>query len=239
MLGTQYITPGRTLVSATERARLKSPFLDGFTPLEAEEIVAAARLRRVRAPAVVIRQRQRADNLFLVTNGRARYFFIAEGGQKLLLHWLVPGEIFGGAALLPDPASYLVGTEMVEDGEVLVWERSSIRRLGGKYPRLLDNGLRIFADYLAFYVATHAALVCHKARQRLAQVLVTLARTIGHATRNGIELDVTNEELANASNVTVFTASRLLNEWQRQGVLSKIRCKLTLHLPEQLVPRDF
>jgi CRP-like cAMP-binding protein len=218
--------------------RLKSRFLDGLAPLAVDEIVATATPRRLLANSVAISQGQPAGHLFLLTKGRARYFYIAEGGRKLLLHWLVPGEIFGGAALLPEPASYIVGTEIVQDGAVLVWGRSSIRRLAEKYPRLLDNALPIFADYLAIYVASHVALTCHTARQRLAEVLVTLAHAIGHATRNGIELDVTNEELANASNVTIFTASRLLSEWQRRGALAKSRRKLLIRSPERLFRRD-
>jgi len=218
--------------------RLKSRFLDRFTPLEVDEIVAAATPRQLLAKSVVISQSRPAGHLFLLTRGRARYFYIAENGRKLLLHWLVPGEIFGGAALLPEPASYIVGTEMVQDGAVLVWGRSSIRRLAEKYPRLLDNALPIFADYLGIYVATHAALTCRNAGQRLAEVLVTLAQAIGHPTQDGIEIDVTNEELANASNVTIFTASRLLNEWQRRGALAKSRGRLLIRSPERLLMRE-
>jgi len=218
--------------------RLKPRLLDGLAPLAVEEIVAAATPRQFPANSVVISQGQPAGRLFLLTQGRARYFFIAEGGRKLLLHWLVPGEIFGGAALQPEPAPYIVGTEMVQDGTALVWERSSIRRLAGKYPRLLDNALPIFADYLAIYVATHVALTCHDARQRLAQLVTTIAPTIGLVTRGGIELDVTNEELADASNVTTFTVSRLLNEWQRRGALTKGRGRLLLRSPERLLARE-
>jgi CRP-like cAMP-binding protein len=202
-----------------------------------EEIVAAAKPRQLCANSVVISQAQPADRLFLLTQGRARYFYIAESGQKLLLHWLVPGEIFGGAALMPEPAPYIVGTEMVRHGEVLIWTRNSIRRLAEKYPRLLDNTLPIFADYLGIYVTTHVALTCRSARQRLAEVLLSLARSIGHATENGVELDVTNEELANASNVTMFTVSRLINQWQRRGALEKSRCKLLIRSPERLSMR--
>ena len=217
---------------------LQSRFLMGLTPLAVEEILAAATPKNFHADSVVANQRQPAGNLFLLTNGRARYFYITEGGRKLILHWLVPGDIFGGMALLSDPASYLVSTEMEEDGAVLVWNRSAIRRLATKYPRLLDNGLSVAMDYLALHVASHVALTCHNARQKLAETLITLARTIGHCTRGGIELDVTNEELANASNVCVFTASRLLNEWQRRGVLVKSRCKLLLCSPERLATRE-
>jgi CRP-like cAMP-binding protein len=50
-----------------------------------------------------------------------------------------------------------------------------------------------------------------------------------------VELDVTNEELAQAANVTHFTASRLLNHWQRQGALVKTRGKILLRSPEKLL----
>jgi len=234
MLATQNIIPRKLSPRVAESMHLHSRFLTGLTPLEVEEIVTAAAPVHFLANSVVTNQTQIAGKLFLLTHGRARFFFVTEDGRKLLLHWLVPGEIFGGVALLSEPSSYLVSTEMVENSNALVWNHSAIRRLATKYPRLLDNSLSIALDYMALHVASHVALTCNNARQKLAQTVVTLARTIGHSTRRGIELDVTNEELANASNVTVFTASRLLSEWQRRGLLVKSRCKLLLCSPERL-----
>ena len=211
-------------------------FLDGLAPLEVDEVVAVAASKRFPANSAVINQGRPANRLFLLTKGRARYFFITENGQRLLLHWIMPGEIFGAAALLAKRGSYIFGAEMVEEGAVLVWDRDSIRRHFAKYPRLLDNTLPIFADYLTRHAAMQAVLAHRRGRQRLAQVLVTFARAIGHATQDGIELHVTNEELATASNVTVFTASRLLNQWQREGVLVKRRGEVLLRFPERLLP---
>ncbi|MFY9939849.1 MAG: helix-turn-helix domain-containing protein [Silvibacterium sp.] len=54
----------------------------------------------------------------------------------------------------------------------------------------------------------------------------------------GVELNVRNEELANEANITVFTASRLLNEWQRQGILTKSRGKVVLRSPEALMSSE-
>jgi CRP-like cAMP-binding protein len=99
---------------------------------------------------------------------------------------------------------------------------------------LLDNGLLIAGDYFAWYLAANVALTCHPARQRLAEVLVSLARGVGQKVSDGFELDVTNEELANAANVTLFTASRFLSHWHRQGALVKSRGKVLLRSPERL-----
>jgi CRP-like cAMP-binding protein len=175
-----------------------------------------------------------ADHLFLLAKGRARFFSITEDGKKLILLWLTPGEIFGGRALLLTPSTYLVSAETVKQSWVMVWKRSTIRGLASRLPRLLDNAILEASDYVASQLANYVVLTSHDARQRLIHVLTTLAPRIGREVSNGIEIDVTNEELANAANVTLFTASRLLSELQRKGAVLKRRGKVLLLSPERL-----
>jgi CRP/FNR family transcriptional regulator, nitrogen oxide reductase regulator len=216
---------------------LNSRFLEGLAPPDVRAVLDAATERRFPAGAVITTQGARGDHLFLLTTGRARYFFVTEEGRKLILLWLPPGEIFGGAALLPKPSSYIASTEAVQPSRMLVWKRATIRGLAARYPRLMENLLSIDADYMSIYVATHEALTCHTARERLAGVLANLVWGFGRKASGGIELDVTNEDLANAANVSHFTASRLLNEWSRKGILTKERGKILLHSPELLLRR--
>jgi CRP-like cAMP-binding protein len=93
------------------------------------------------------------------------------------------------------------------------------------------------SDYLVWYVADHVALTCHTARQRLAQVLIRLAGVIGQKVPGGVEFDATNEELASAANITPFTASRLISEWQVNRAIVKRRGKILLRSPERLFLR--
>ena len=117
---------------------------------------------------------------------------------------------------------------------MLVWDRSTLRGLTARYPKLLENGLCIASDYLAWYFVDHVALTSQSARQRLARVLVYLSETIGSKISEGFEFDATNEELASAANVTPFTASRFLNEWQRKHALVKRRGKIVLRSSARL-----
>ena len=220
---------------AIATASLKSRFLEGLCPLDLNVILAAAKQRHFASNSVVVNQGNPADHLFLLTRGRARFFFNTQEGKKVILLWLTPGEIFGGAALLSTPSMYLVSTETLKDCSMLVWDRATLRNLAGRYPRLLENALLIAYDYLAWYVADHVALTSHTARQRLAGVLVCLAQTIGEKVSGGFEFDATNEELAGAANVTPFTASRLLSQWQDNGAVLKHRGKVLLRSPERLL----
>jgi len=146
----------------------------------------------------------------------------------------MPGEVFGGAALLSKPSLYLVSTETVRDSCVLAWDRNTIRGFVAKHPLLAENIFLIAYNHFDWYIATYMALSCHTARQRLGQVLVSAAQIIGKKVPDGIEVDVTNEELASAANVTPFTVSRALNEWQRNHVVKKLRGKVLLRSPERL-----
>jgi CRP-like cAMP-binding protein len=214
---------------------LSSRFLEGIGPLDLKVILAAARPRQFKANSVIVSQGNPADYLYLLTKGRARYFFTAEDGRKLLLFWLSPGEIMGGAALLANPSLYLASAETLKDSHFLVWNRSAIRELAARYPRLLENALITASDYLAWYIAAHVALTSHSARKRLGGVVICLAELIGRQVPGGLEFDATNEELANAANITQFTASRLLSEWQRNRAVLKRRGKLLLCSREKLL----
>ena len=213
----------------------KLRFLNGIDSSELKEILKAAKSRRITADTLVVQQEHFAEELFLLTKGRARYFYLTEEGQKLALSWLIPGDIFGGAALLSEPSWYLVSTETVKDCDVLVWERSVIQDLGRRFPKLLQNALLVASDYLAWYVAVQRALTCHTADRRFASVLLTLAHNIGQKGPSGMELDVTNEELASAAAVTPFTAARLMSQWRRSGAVIKSRGKVVVCSPERLL----
>ena len=213
-----------------------SSFFDGLAVEDRKKILAAAKPRRFAANSVITNQGHPADSLFLLTKGRARYFFDELEGQHILLHWIAVGELIGGKALLAKPATYLLGSETVRECNLLVWDRATIRGFVAQYPVLLENALAIASDYLGWYLAAHVALTCHSAEQRLAGVLGSLIRVMGQTVPGGVELDVTNEELANAANVTAFTASRVLSGWQRRGVVKKSRGKILLRQPTQLFP---
>jgi CRP-like cAMP-binding protein len=215
-----------------------SRLLAGIAASDVRAILAAGTPRRFGANSVVIQQGAPATELFLITKGRARHFSATPDGQKLLLIWLVPGDIFGGAAMLAEPSTYRVGTETVKDTSVLAWSRPAIRALAERHRRLLDNTLWIASDYLDWYVAAHVALSCHTAPQRLAGVLRSLAPVLGRAVPGGVEMDVTNEELASAAHITPYTTSRLLNEWQRHRTLIKRRGRLVLLAPQRLAARS-
>jgi CRP/FNR family transcriptional regulator, nitrogen oxide reductase regulator len=221
--------------NTADAAKMSARLLQGFSDTDRDEILTSAKERCYPPGALIYEQGAPAEEIFLLLRGRARCFYTTQEGQRVLLLWLTPGEAFGGKALLRSPSSYAISLEALKESRVLVWNRSTIRSLAERYPRIIENALSIATDYLEWYLAVHAALVFHSAPRRLAEVLVCLARAIGREVPGGIELDVTNEELGGVANLTPFSVSRLLNEWRRGGAITKSRGKVVLRAPQRLL----
>jgi len=93
----------------------------------------------------------------------------------------------------------------------------------------------VVTKYLDDVIDVLAARAFQTAQQRLIRMLLKSARQIGRIGREGIALDLTNEQLAATAQVSFFTATRQLSEWQDQGILKKSRGKILLRAPQRLV----
>jgi CRP-like cAMP-binding protein len=220
---------------AARVSRLTPRFLEGLAPCDLAVVLGAATPRRFRARTLIANEGQPADKLFLMIEGLARTFTTTRNGEKIVLLWIPPAGFAGGRALLSEPTEYLVTTESVTDSFTLVWGRSAILPLTKQYPRLLENALLEASDLLETYHNLHVATSCDSASQRVARVLGNLAKGMGQRGSEGTALNISNEDLANEANVTIFTVSRLLSEWQRKDLLVKSRGSVVVRSPEELV----
>ena len=162
-------------------------------------------------------------------------FRLTSDGREILLRRLVSGNIFGVAAFLSDPVGYIGTSKAVHSSEVFVWEHAVIRQLAKEYPELGENAFRTVLRYIALFAERHIALVSKPAQERLAFALTSLGSRAGHMVPSGVEINIKNEDLASLADVSFFTASRFLQEWERKGALEKSRGKVLIRSPEKLL----
>jgi CRP-like cAMP-binding protein len=173
-----------------------SRFLEGLEKSAIESIVAAAQVRQIAAKRTILTEGEPASHLFLLRTGQARYYKLTKTGNEILLHLLLPGDVFGLGTLLKHPPDYLGSGETLSDCELLAWEHTSIRKLAKDYPQLAENALRIVVSYLKSYSDRHAGLVATSAQQRLAAALLNLGHRTGRVNPQGVEVETTNAQLS-------------------------------------------
>ena len=220
--------------SALAGAR-SSVLLTGLDEPAAQAILAEAQIRRISAKHNIISGGNRATHLFLVQSGQVHYYHLTKRGETVLLAWLLPGDVIGLVALLRNPSDYMATAEATSDCELLAWDHSVLRKLVSQHPLLGENGLQIALDYLRSYYQNHIGLATKTAEERLAETLLRLGDQTGQIHPDGIEIQATNDQLGALANISPFTASRLLTNWARSGIVSKGRGRVLLHAPEALM----
>ena len=228
------ITAKRTDVDA--RARSKPPrLLSGLTPDQRKIVLQSAELQKFPANAVIINSGDPASSLFLLKKGRVKYYRLTKKGGEVLIGLVAPGETFGLGTLLAEPMSYLGTAEAIDDCELFVWRRKQLMTPAATQELLGKNALHILMYYLAEFTDRLVGMTSETADQRLARTVLGLCRRTGHILPAGVEISITNEQLGGLANVSAFTASRQLKQWERQGVIQKRRGKMLIFNPELLL----
>ena len=210
--------------------------LAGLDSDSVQAVVGAAQVRHLGPNEVLITEGHRADKLFLIKTGNARFYKLTTGGEDITLLWLGPGDIVGLASLLAEhPTAYLANAATMSPCELLVWNGALIRSFAARQPRIMENGLRLSSAYLRNSLQRHVDLATTSSETRVARSLQHLADKIGRVRSSGVEIDVNNEQLSSLSDVSRFTASRVLAGWARSGRVSKQRGKVILHAPDALI----
>ncbi len=113
---------------------------------------------------------------------------------------------------------------------MLGWTRQVIIDLAGRHPQLKTNILQEITQHMTDALERVSELSTERVSQRLARTLLRLAEHDGRVTGTSIEIAhaITRQELADLSGTTLFTASRLLSQWEQRGFVQSTRGHVTL-----------
>jgi CRP-like cAMP-binding protein len=209
--------------------------LAGIDPGVRSSILAGSRRRSLEPGQVLYRTGEPADRLFVLSKGSVRFARLGSTGREVVMAILGPGDVFGLVSLVVQQIEYMGTAESLERGEVLVWTRDVIQQLVEEHPQLSANVLRIALAYAAHFAERHERLLSRTAEQRLAHALMRLGSRTGTPSASGIDVRVNNEQLASLADVSPFTASRLLKDWERNGTVNKARGSVRIITPERLL----
>ena len=203
--------------------------LAGLDDEARRQILAAAFTRNLEARQVLAREGDPATTFYLVVVGHLKLSKIAPDGREVIARFIGPGDPYAGIVLLGHP-SYPVGATSVEPARVLGWPRTAITDLGARYPQLRTNILQEITRHMTEALERVSELTTEPVPQRLARTLLRLAEHDGHARDGAVEIahPITRQELADLTGTTLFTASRLLSDWERRGLVASTRGHVTL-----------
>jgi CRP-like cAMP-binding protein len=177
-----------------------------------------------------------ARTYFIVGEGQVKVFQSSADGLEVILHMLGPGELVGAFPTLGEGA-YPASAQAFTDLVAYSISSEAFDSLLGDYPSVAVNLLRFATRVLQASHEKLREMATERVEQRIARTLARLANQIGRQTGTGILIDapLTRQDLAEMTGTTVFTVSRTLKSWERDGILEVGREKVTIIDPHRLV----
>lgn len=204
--------------------------------LERERVVAAAQFKDYRRDAFLFFQDDPANTFYLLLEGQIKLTQLTPEGQQVIHHIVTPGEVFAVVAVLSE-APFPVTAQAIEDCKLLGWTQTAIQGLMGRYPSLSINAIRILARHICEFQDRFREIATERVERRIARALLRLANQSGVKTSEGVRIDfpLTRQDLADMTGTTLYTASRTLSQWERQGIVKSKREQVIIRQPHRLV----
>lgn len=219
-----------------EIIRQSSLFKD-IQPSTFEQVLKAGILRPVEEAGFFFMQADPATHAYVLLEGRVRMIQIAPNGQQITLRILTPGQTYGGIALLQPDQGYPAGAQAMEDSTAIAWDTVLLRAWAKVEPSIPLNAMQLMHAYITELQERQKALVTNRVEQRIARTLLKLAAQYGRKVEEGVMINfpLTRQDIAEMSGTTLFTVSRTLKEWERQGLVKIGREKVCICEPHGLV----
>lgn len=176
-----------------------------------------------------------ADAVLVLGSGRVKICSFTFDGKQSILTFIEPGEIFGELAIL-DADQREEYAEAVESSTIILIPAEEVHRLVQEFPDVSLGVTKLIGLRRKRVERRLKYLLFHSNRDRLAHLLLELAEQYGTTTDDGIALRIklSHQELANIIGSTRETATLMLGELEREGLLKRGRRKIVVTDIEKL-----
>ncbi len=212
----------------------KSELFAGLPSSVFKEVVASARPRDFASRDVMFFVDDPIRQVLLLTEGLVKKSQLTQGGREAILRLIVPGEVISETALVPG-GTHSSTAQALQDCKVLAWDSATFEAASVCFPGLRKNAHRILERRLAELERRFAVVSTRKASPRLASGLVHLMDHLGQRVNSHIEINITQEVLAQMTAMTSFQVCHLLNQWKGQGLVKLRKETIEIHSVPRLM----
>jgi len=207
-----------------------SQLFEGIPRADSAIIVSAARVTKFARRQTIFFAGDAIKEIVLLTEGSVKITQLGENGSAVILRLEGPGQIVGSVGST-QRGRHCSTAEALLTCRALVWNAPTFEALSERFPLLQRNTMRILARRLQMLEGRFREISTERVAPRLARELVRLLPQVGRSVDGALEINLSREELAQMTATTLFTVSRLLSGWERQGILSLRREAVVVKSP--------
>lgn len=212
------------------------PLFRGMQKTELDQILRVSHQRSVSAGSFYFYQEDPAHTVYILSVGNVKITQVTPEGQEIILRIINPGTIFGGIAILEEQ-TYPASAQSLDESIAFAWQGKQLRRLSSEHPTLAFNAMQMMSGHLQEFQDRFREIATERVERRLARLVLRLASQAGQKIDTGvlINLSMTRQNLAEMCGTTLFTVSRTLSAWEKQGIVNLGRERIVIIQPHTLV----
>jgi CRP-like cAMP-binding protein len=205
-------------------ARQPENLLTVLPPEMSAALFAAARPHRLKADQTLFTAGDPGDGCYRVEQGLLKVTVVSPSGGERILAILGPGALVGELAMV-DAQPRSASVVAARDSELRFISRTSFEGIVESNPQVYRHIVTLLTRRLRDTNAVVAAMSFLSLKGRVAQALLSLAEAFGHDVGEGrilVRQKVTQSDLAAMAGMARENVSRILNEWMRQKLVSRL-----------------
>jgi CRP/FNR family transcriptional regulator, nitrogen oxide reductase regulator len=214
----------------------QEPLFHNLPPDALRAIVEAAHKQSIEEGAFLFFQDDPAERVYILTTGRIKLTQLSQDGQQVIMRVATPWMLIAAIGMVTG-AVFPVSAQAAEDSQVLYWTQAEILALIERYPVMALNALRLLVGSVREFQDRYRELATERVERRVARAILRLASQAGRKTDEGVLLDLplTRQDLAEMTGTTLYTVSRIISQWERQGLVAAGRERIVIRFPHGLV----
>ena len=190
----------------------------------ATDLFGDAKAMRLAADATLFMAGDPGDGCYRIEDGLLKVTMVSRSGSERILAFLGPGSIVGELSIidgLPRSATVVA----VRDATLSFLGRAAFETFARNHPDVYKYLVRLLAERLRETDAVVAAGSFLPLRGRVALTLLELADNFGHDVGSGrivIRQKIGQSDLAAMAGIARENVSRILNDWKRRKLVSRL-----------------
>jgi len=198
----------------------RCPLTFGIDEGSLEEFVPLCGLLTFKRHDQIFAEGEPSRGLWVLVHGRVRLFHSDAEGRQVLIGFPEPYSPIDLPAAL-DRGPHTVCAVTLERSQVLFFSLGALVQLAARFPDTRRNALRELCRDLRQRDISHAVSALRDARGRICCTLLQLVKQYGIPRLSEVAIDyrLNRQDVADRSCVALETASRVMSELQRGGLL--------------------
>ena len=212
--------------SLTANAVLQRNYLfRGLSESIIGQVAALATRREFGKGSIIFSQGDAVDALYGVASGQVRISSSSADGREIFLNIMEPGDAFGEISVI-DGLPRSAGATAIESTVLIVIQREPLLRLLAKEPQLAIHLLQLFCERVRWTSELVEESAFLTAPARLAKRLLSLASLHGRPADSGMELRISQSELAHFLGISRQIVNQHLQDWKGEGWVELARGRI-------------